>query len=391
MNSVEYTNGGFGVLFKKSTQEVLVWKDVTYETIFPGTKQFKRISDFDSNLAAQPITTSNVFEYRDALNGEDWIVSSYPFFQPGMANSPSNSGNTLVILVFARRSLAEDSLDSLNSNIDYTTNNIVTATAIIIGCTIGATMLLCFLVIDYLARPLEAMRLISEEITAMSAEDEDKKEYRGLIQKAFVNLSRTDEVGLLAVEYYYILCLLHNKNMEKRNAPKYPPNPFHLGSNVNYDQLSWGQFVQMYESRNNVQLYSLPATTPAAAAEYNASSDLDVLSSISSRPGALTYTAVATADNAVNNTTSPEGGSSQYMDVASEQQEVGWCTSMKSQLYFLSSVLLTGVTITMLITVIALSKQGTTWMSTSTSRIDNTQVVNMQAITAAKGAYVKVA
>ena len=82
--------------------------------------------------------------------------------------------------------------------------------------------------------------------------------------------------------------------------------------------------------------------------------------------------------------------SSNYIDVPKEQKKVGWFTSLKSQLYFLSFVLLVGVTVTMLITVISLSRQGVTWMSSSTTQIDNTQVTNMQAITVAKAAYVKV-
>ena len=394
MNSVKYTDGGFGVLFSKSTQEVLVWKDQSYPTVIPGTRTFLTISDFDVNLAAKPITGSNIFQYTDP-KGVTWIVSPYPFFQPGSINSPSNSGNQLVILVFAQRALAEASLDSLNSNINTTTNSILISTIIIIACTIAATILLCFLVIEYIARPLEAMRRISEEIAEMSAEDEDKKDYRSVLQKAYVNLNRTDEVGLLAAEYYYIVCLLHNKNMAKRETPKYPPNPFHLGSEVNYDQLSWVQFISLYESRNNVTVTRGPVAT--AVDDSNASMDLDVLGSMNMKtPGsAKVYMPIATiVPTETNANQMPKSAvqrdSSNYIDVPKEQKKVGWFTSLKSQLYFLSFVLLVGVTVTMLITVISLSRQGVTWMSSSTTQIDNTQVTNMQAITVAKAAYVKV-
>jgi hypothetical protein len=392
VNSVKYTDGGFGVLFSKSTQQVLVWKDQNYPTVIPGTRTFLTISDFDVNLAAKPITGSNIFQYTDP-KGVTWIVSPYPFFQPGSINSPSNSGNQLVILVFAQRALAEASLDSLNSNINTTTNSILMSTIIIIACTIAATILLCFLVIEYIARPLEAMRRISEEIAEMSAEDEDKKDYRSVLQKAYVNLNRTDEVGLLAAEYYYIVCLLHNKNMAKRETPKYPPNPFHLGSDVNYDQLSWVQFISLYESRNNVTVARGPVAT--AVDDLSASMDLDVLGSMNTRGSAKVYMPVATiVPTETNANQMPKSAvqrdSSKYIDVPKEQKKVGWFTSLKSQLYFLSFVLLVGVTVTMLITVISLSRQGVTWMSSSTTQIDNTQVTNMQAITVAKAAYVKV-
>lgn len=385
MNSVKYTDGGFGVLFSKTTQQVLVWKDQSYHTVFPGTTNFKTIADFDSNLATQPITSSSVFEYTDAT-GVKWIVSPYPFFLPGSTNNPSNSGNQLVILVFARRSLAVAALDSLNSNISTTTNNILISTIIIIACTIGATILLCFLLIEYIAGPLEAMRRISEEIAEMSAEDEDRKDYRSVLDKAYVNLNRTDEVGLLAAEYYYIVCLLHNKNMAKREAPKYPPNPFHLGTDINYDQLSWIQFISTYESRNNVQVSRLPV----ASEEADASSDLDVLGSLNSPVTAKAYIPVATTIPDENVKSTIVKDNSNYINVPKENKKVGWFTSLKSQLYFMSFILLVGVTVTMLITVISVSTQGATWMSSSTTQIDNTQVVNMQAITDAKSVFAQV-
>ena len=385
MNSVKYTDGGFGVLFSKTTQEVLVWKDQSYQTVFPGTINFKTIADFDSNLATQPITSFSIFEYTDPP-GVKWIVSPYPFFLPGSTNNPSNSGNQLVILVFARRSLAVAALDSLNSNISTTTNNILISTIIIIACTIGATILLCFLLIEYIAGPLEAMRRISEEIAEISAEDEDKKDYRSVLDKAYVNLNRTDEVGLLAAEYYYIVCLLHNKNIAKKEAPKYPPNPFHLGSDINYDQLSWVQFISTYESRNNVQVSRLPVATE----EAGASSDLDVLGSLISPVTAAAYIPVATTIPNENVKLMIMSDNSNYINVPKENKKVGWFTSLKSQLYFMSFILLVGVTVTMLITVISVSTQGVTWMSSSTTEIDNTQVVNMQAITDAKSVFAQV-
>jgi hypothetical protein len=78
------------------------------------------------------------------------------------------------------------------------------------------------------------------------------------------------------------------------------------------------------------------------------------------------------------------------MEVPAEDMKVGWFTSLKSQLYMLSGVLLAGVTITMIVTVVSLSGQGATWMNKSSKEIDNVQVSNMEAITYAKSVYVKV-
>jgi hypothetical protein len=391
---VQYTNGGFGVLFDKITQSVLVWKDESYNTLKSDNKTFKTVMDFDPQLAANPITSSEPFEYRDE-HGVTWIVSPYPFFQPGKANDPSSSGNRLVILVFAQKSQATAVLDSLNSNINSTTNGVVTVTIIVIAITVAATILLCFLVIEYIAHPLEAMRQISEDITRISAEDEDKRDYRDVIRKALVNLTRTDEVGILAIDYYSIVCLLHNRSMAKRNSPKYPPNPFYFGPNVDHSQLTWPQFVQICKSEN-----PLPSSCVPTSNEPNTDFDLNVLGSLNNLT-ADTSTIFASASYSRISSVFPaesvsvvgeaeKGITEIFVEVPTEVVEVGWFTSLKSQLYMLSAVLLAGVTVTMIITVVALSRQGVTWMSTSSVDIDDVQVLNMQAMTYAKSVYVEV-
>ena len=389
MNRVQYTNGGFGVLFDKITQSVLVWKDESYNTLKSDNKTFKTVMDFDPQLAAKPIISSEPFKYRDE-HGVTWIVSPYPFFQPGKANDPSSSGNRLVILVFAQNSQATAVLDSLNSNINSTTNGVVTATIIVIAITVAATILLCFLVIEYIAHPLEAMRQISEDITRMSAEDEDKRDYSGVIRKALVNLTRTDEVGILAIDYYSIVCLLHNRSMAKRNSPKYPPNPFYFGPNVDHSQLTWPQFVQICKSEN-----PLPTSRVPTSNEPNTNFDLNVLGSLNSRSAAnASYSRVSSIvppDVLSNEVGAESWGADDVSEVhVAAQPKVGWFTSLKSQLYMLSAVLVAGVTVTMIITVVALSRQGVTWMSTSSVDIDDVQVLNMQAMTYAKSVYVEV-
>lgn len=391
MNSVQYTNGGFGVLFSKATQSVLVWKDESYETLKSDGTTFKTVKDFDANLndnlAAKPITSTEPFEYSDK-HGVTWIVSPYPFFRPGKTNDPESSDNRLVILVFAQKSLATAALDSLNSNIDSTTNGVVTATIIIIAITVAATILLCSLVIEYIAHPLEAMRQISEDITRMSAEDEDKRDYGDVIRKAFVNLTRTDEIGILAIDYYSIVCLLHNRSMAKRNNPKYPPNPFHFGPSVDHSQLTWQQFVFLFRNRN-----PLPSSRVPTSNEPNTAFDLNVLGSLNRRSVAnASYSSVSliVPPEVVLQEEAVSWNANNSSIYVASQPRVGLLTSLKSQLYMLSAVLLAGVTVTMIVTVVALSRQGATWMSKSSTEIDNVQVLNMRAVTYAKSVYVEV-
>jgi len=392
VNSVSYTNGGFGVLFVKNTQEVLVWKDSSYSTIF-SDYTFRKIRDFDQNLAAKPITSKGVFEYSDP-KGVTWIVASYPFLRPGLSNDPSSPDNILVILVFAQRSLAQASLDSLNANIHSTTNQIVMSTIIIIACTVGATLLLVFFVIGYITRPFEAMRRISEEIMKISAEDDDMKDYRGVLRKAYFNLTRTDEVGILASEYYYIVCLLHNKKMD-REVNRYPPNPFYipsLNAGTGYN-ITWTDFVAAFEGSSSVFLAS-NAGSPQLFSDANLSVDIDMdfLGSLSRNRMIETraFSSILPAPVSIENTVGVSRDPTKYMLIPSEMAKVGWLTSLKSQLYLLSALLLTGIIITMIVTVVSLSKQGVTWMSSSTADIDNNQVLNMQALGFAKSVYVKV-
>lgn len=392
MNSVTYTNGGFGVLISKSTLRVLVWKDSSYETTFPGTGTFKTVKDFDRNLAAQPITSSKVFEYRD-LDGVIWVVSPYPFFQPGSPNNPSNINNSLVILVFARRSLAAKSLDSLNDNIDATTSAIIDATIITIVCTVVATIVLGFLMIEYIiARPLETMRRISEEIIRVSAEDSDQRDYRGALRLALFSLNRTDEVGVLAVEFYKIVCKLHQQSLGMRETPKYPHNPFHIGPEVNYDQLSWSQYIEAIDSQHPAADLYRPADTTSTSNESKALSDLDILGSIMLRNSRdINYSRVAPNPNVDRIADDVEAvAHDSHPPDTTQEIKVGCFTSLKSQLYALSGVILAGVMVAMFITVVSLSRQGETWMSKSTSEIDHTQVINMQTVAHTKSIFIKV-
>lgn len=79
-----------------------------------------------------------------------------------------------------------------------------------------------------------------------------------------------------------------------------------------------------------------------------------------------------------------------YATIPEEEKRVGYLTSLKSQLYLLAGVLLSGLLVTMIITVLSLSRQGVDWMSSSTPQIDRNQISNMQAITQAKSIFIKV-
>ena len=288
--------------------------------------------------------------------------------------------------------MAFKSLDSLNSNIDSTTNTIVDATAITIVCTLIATMFFCFLMIEYIiARPLDSMRRISEEIIRVSAEDDDRRDYRGALQMALFNLNnRSDEVGILAVDFYNIVWKLHQQSLGKREAPKYPPNPFYIGPDVDYDRLSWPIFIEALERQNPE--YGNRITAATLSNMSGTLPELDILGSISLQtPVEGKYSRVSatpTADRVTDDEEAAANGSN-TLDT-SQETVVGCFTSLKSQLYMLSGVFLTGVLVSMFINVVSLSRQSETWMSKSTSEIDSTQVINMKAVMHAKCIFIEV-
>ena len=97
---------------------------------------------------------------------------------------------------------------------------------------------------------------------------------------------------------------------------------------------------------------------------------------------------------AEQNSVTHEATADRYIQIPTDSEDglqVSWFTSLKSQLYFLAVALLVGNIIVMIMTAVPLSsEQGDEWMSRSTPEIDSKQVLNMQAITVAKSAYVKV-
>eukprot|EP01034_Spumella_vulgaris_P027036 gene27036-33697_t len=228
VNSVQYAHSGFGVLVKRSTNEVLVWGNRT-DVFNEDTQAFKTVVDFDVNLASklgvnQP---SGVIEYTDP-QGVDWIVSISPFLAVN-EYQVTTSSQSLAVLVFAAKSDAERPLALLQDRITYTTNTVTAETLIIIGATIGAVMLLVCALVAYISHPLSRMIAISRDIVAMSTEEEDKRNYTDILDRSRRNMRTVnDEIGQLAADYYHIVCLLNNRNVDKKSTPKHPENPFHI-------------------------------------------------------------------------------------------------------------------------------------------------------------------
>jgi hypothetical protein len=122
------------------------------------------------------------------------------------------------------------------------------------------------------------MRSISAAIVRISALEEENRNYNEVIEEAFLDLNRSDEIGALSIEYFNVLYLLHNRSVEKQNKPKYPRNPFYAQEFVDANSRTWQNL--------NEYLISKTSTYPQAVAvsavevvdsEQRREFDLDIL------------------------------------------------------------------------------------------------------------------
>jgi len=267
------------------------------------------------------------------------------------------------------------------------------------------------------------MRSTSKEIIRISTEEEDLRDYSTLVDTAYFNLTRTDEVGLLASDYYDIVCLLHYGAEEKKNTPKYPLNPFHLDdievlriikspSHGGRGSIASEDLVEVMRARElSIALMSNVDDCPNTSSseeedQQQLKSDGEVqlseAASLSSRKyyrqldvreedGASVSRLTDATGRSLHDI---EGGTdfqqlmsppvdqsqcipagtverrslpSRLAAIKSRIRTVGTFTSIKSQLYVLSALLLFGLTVAMVITVTLVNTQGKSWTDESSS------------------------
>jgi hypothetical protein len=269
------------------------------------------------------------------------------------------------------------------------------------------------------------------------------------VDDAYFNLTRTDEVGLLAADYYDIVCLLHYGAIEKKEAPKYPLNPFHLSetevrqivapttdrdqleatravtsadlielmkaressstaltSAVNDDHFYTSSSVEEEEEilhlhhlyRDEISSSKMRSYQSVLLSEIDSSSGGGAASGIDGlqlSPPSLQDTSIEEAGYMVMPSSTDDDDDHRDMfvhreatTVATAEQHrttlplasrltaikgrmraVGTCTSIKSQLYMLSALLLLGLAITMIITVTLVDTEGQSWTDESGSNL----------------------
>jgi hypothetical protein len=423
INQIKYANGGFGALLTVS-KKVLVWGSRT-DIYDYSTNQFKVLADFDPALAALDLENGQVIEYTD-LHDQTWYVSVETFFPSGTGNE-----NAFMMLVFSKKSLAEQPLISLKQNINKTTASVSQSTIIIICVTIGGVMLLVSLMLSYIIEPLNTMRKISGELIQLSTEEEENRDYANVLLEAANNITRSDEVGLLASDYYHIIVMLQNKLLKKLETPKYPLNPFYLADKALSNNLTWKLFYDLMMQRKQSKQTEVDEDQqqPQEIRQDNLIPDSDSrMEAIPSLPPAsrdkkqsvvhpFTPVPVFAADVGDDQSTvSPFDGDielgtiarnkpgnqqgNQYTQISPDQieivpvavmgQQVGCFSSLSSQLYFFVFLLLTGLTLAMILTIVSLANEGDSWTNESGAELVNVQMLNIQEIAQTKANFVQV-
>jgi hypothetical protein len=419
ITDVHYPNNGFGVLLayplgssSAINPTVVVWKNGSVSPFDETSNSFRRIDYFDENLAKYDLSSKSNFRYSDP-NGVEWIVASVPFFETAVG---SDFGFTqypgFIMLVFAQASLADEPSVTVTKNIDSTTNTVTIRTVIIACAIIGFDLVLIFFFANYLLEPLQKMTKLSQDVIRMQAEDEENRDYSGIIERAFLNLKRTDEVGALVVEYFNVICHLNNKNVIKRQTPKCPLNPFHYQT-LNY---SWEDFASNFirVATGAVSAPPVPDVAQAALAIHDGSLDvLGQLSALRTPVKENQFSSLPIEDfdveaDARNGKVIPNVGDATALAVMSANagtaihaenvqiaekivgHRVGYLTSVRTLLYLFGAFVLAGYSAIMALTVVSLDDGGSTWTETAQVEITAQQIDALTAIASPKGVFVQV-
>ena len=238
VSSIEYPKNGFGVLLTNTggVWTPIVWRpgsatEFLYDaSIDNGVGGFKPLSAIDAKLAsalgANSLSSSKSFQYADP-EGVEWIVSAVPFF-PSTDATTGKSKLALVMLVFAKYSEVVTSIRTLESNIDKTTVSVLHTVLILAFGTAGLIAVVTYSTLAHSLAPLRSIVAVSKDVIQIAAEEEAAKDYSAVVNSAFFDINRRDEVGVLSTNFFQVVCLLHNTTVAKRHKPKCPVNPFHL-------------------------------------------------------------------------------------------------------------------------------------------------------------------
>jgi hypothetical protein len=80
----------------------------------------------------------------------------------------------------------------------------------------------------------------------------------------------------------------------------------------------------------------------------------------------------------------------EYIPISKATNAINFFTSLSTQLYSLTALLLLGIIITMIVTAFSLKSEGNSWTTTTSDNLETKQMENLRAVTSSKGVFVQV-
>eukprot|EP01033_Poteriospumella_lacustris_P011918 gene11918-8504_t len=384
IRQIDYPQGGFAALVTFGDHRVVVWRD-DRDVYDAATGQFLTVADVDPALAAHDLDSNGVFSYADA-NGTDWVVTTRSLFASDTTRRPS-----FVVLVFANRHLAEAPLRQMNAHVSSTTAHVTTTTLVVVFATVGVVLCLVLLLVAYIAGPIERIRRIARDVVAMTAEDDDQKDFQPMLSQAAALLSRRDEIGVLCSDFYDVVCLLDGRLQQRRATPPFPANPLapvyaalvaERAGDAAAVELKDVLAAYLAAHQAPPPPSSLSATGDATVAGGDAvaaaGDELDVLASM--MPTALQDKPPPRAADAK---------AMAAMKTAASAKPPSVCASLRSQLSAVSLVLVAGLVIAMAVTVARVRREGDSWTVESGADLERYQLQNLEALALVKRRFVQ--
>lgn len=146
----------------------------------------------------------------DAKVEEEWVVAFSPAFN-----------RELGIMLFAPKSQIKKTVQELAATVGETTGTVVGVVIAVVAITAIITFIVVWFVIRAVARPLKNIERVSTEIVKTSADS--NRNFRSHL-KRIDNVDKGDEIGELVHSFRAMVRGLHDADVKKRKAPKYPEN-----------------------------------------------------------------------------------------------------------------------------------------------------------------------
>ncbi|RYG68854.1 hypothetical protein EON64_04205 [archaeon] len=297
-----------------------------------------------------------------------------------VTSSSTEFGEVMGIIVFAQKSRVIKQLAPFQDNIDSSETTLESLMIpIVLGISILA-MVLVLWVVRGITVPLEKMRTVSLQVIDVMAEDVEARDFSPVINNAGFSIDRTDEVGVLACDFFNVVCVMHNKLVEKRAVPTYPSNPWYLQDDDMEDtsDLTWQKLKGLETIRPLAP--TVQAVRKAAAVDDPSNHSAQMSSQRSGGSHKSTSRIFTSKSNTGSRGRKVKPLEADAVMEITPSKKVGWLTCLKTQLTSLGLMFLLAAGASMFITIYLVTTEGKKWSDDSAVVVLNTQQNSLQDI-----------